>query len=182
MIYFVGAALIGALLLLIIFTFPETAYNRSYDDSEEGDIFESKKMDYRLSISIIMDDAEKATVARYYAENDRLAKMVSSKEISIVERFEERIRRLEEAVLGNKQYAPLSSGFQSAKKSYWSTLALFTGEIYTTQSFWTMFARPFGLILLPPVLWATLVMSTIIGFSVALSSTCKPINLILANF
>ncbi len=174
MIYFVGAALIGALLLLIIFTFPETAYNRTYDDSDDGDIFESKKMDYRLSISIIMDDAEKARVTRYYEENDRLAKMATSDEMSLVGRLEERIRRLEEAVLGSK-YAPLSSGIQSAKKSYWSTLALFTGQIYTTQSIWKMFIRPFGMVLLPPVLWATLVMSTIIGFSVALSSTCKPI-------
>ncbi|KAH9213551.1 MFS transporter [Leptodontidium sp. 2 PMI_412] len=94
MIYFVGAALIGALLILIIFTMPETSYNRSYDGSEGEDIF-----------------------------------------------------------------------------SYWSTLALFTGEIYTTQSIWTMFIRPFGMILLPPVLWATLVMATLVGFSVALSST-----------
>jgi hypothetical protein len=36
-----------------------------------------------------------------------------------------------------------------------------------------MFVRPFDLILLPPVLWATLIMSTIIGFSVAILSACK---------
>jgi hypothetical protein len=38
---------------------------------------------------------------------------------------------------------------------------------------WKMFVRPFGLILLPPVLWATLVMSVLVGFAVALSSACE---------
>ncbi|KAG4433733.1 hypothetical protein IFR05_010785 [Cadophora sp. M221] len=171
MIYFVGAAMIGALLILIIFTMPETSYNRSYDDLKSEDIFESEKADYRLSLSIILDDAEKARETRYYEENEKLAKMALSDQTSVIERLESRIQRLEEAILGNKNYAPLSSGIRSAKKSYWSALALFTGEIYTSQSIWTMFIRPFGMILLPPVLWATLVMATLVGFSVALSST-----------
>ncbi|KAK0119511.1 hypothetical protein ONS95_010955 [Cadophora gregata] len=170
-IYFVGAALIGGLLLLIIFTMPETSYNRTYDDQVDDDMPKSKRTDYRLSLSIILDESDKARVARYYEKNDRLAKMGSSDDYSVIELFEERIRRLEEAVLGNRQYAPLSNGIRSVKKSYWSTLALFTGEIYTSQSLWTMFARPFGMILLPPVLWATSVMATLVGFSVALSST-----------
>jgi hypothetical protein len=76
------------------------------------------------------------------------------------------------AVLRDKRYSPLSSG-QPKKKSYWNKLALFSGQTYTNESYWKMFVRPFGLILLPPVLWATLVMSTIIGFSVAVSSACK---------
>jgi hypothetical protein len=52
--------MIGFLIILIIFTIPETAYNRSYEDSEEGDIIEDKKNPYRLSLSIILKDEEKA--------------------------------------------------------------------------------------------------------------------------
>jgi MFS family permease len=170
-IYWVGALMIGVLLLLIIFTFPETSYNRAYDEVDEGDIYENKKNPYRLSLSIILDDDEKPRVARYYEENDRLADEAVLGNNSAIRRMEDRIRRLEMAVLGDKRYSPLSSG--ELKKSYWSKLTLFSGQTYTNESYWKMFVRPFGLILLPPVLWATLVMSTIIGFSVAISSACK---------
>jgi MFS family permease len=179
-IYWVGAIMIGILLLLIIFTFPETAYNRVYTDSDEkGDILENKANPYRLSISIILDDAEKARVAKFYEENDRLADLAASEqslENSVISRMEERIRRLEAVVLGNKGYSPLSNGqSQPKKKSYWSSLSLFSGETYTNDSLWKMFIRPFGLVILPPVMWAMLVMSATIGFSVAISSACKPL-------
>jgi MFS family permease len=176
-IYYVGAVIIGILLVLIVFTFPETAYNRSYAESETGDIFENKKNPYRLSLSIILDDNEKARAAKYYAESetsqeaqDEIAESVT------IQRMEERIRRLEAAVLGNQQYSAVrSSQSKTEKKSYWKKLALFTGERYTKESLWKMFVRPFGLAILPPVIWATLVMSVIIGFNVALSSSCmKP--------
>ncbi|KAH8787398.1 MFS transporter [Hyaloscypha sp. PMI_1271] len=171
-IYWVGAILIGFLIILIIFTIPETAYNRSYDDSEEGDIIDDKKKTFRLSLSIILKDEEKARIARYYQESDRLEILPEDEipnETPTMQRMEERIRRLEAAVLGNNQYSPLPSGL-SSKKSYWSTISLFSGQVYTQDSLWKMFIRPFGLIILPPVLWATLVMSALIGFSVALSS------------
>ena len=71
-IYTVGSILLGVLLLLIFFTFPETAYNRIYNDSDKEDILENKKNPYRLSLSIILNDAEKAREAKYYEENDRL--------------------------------------------------------------------------------------------------------------
>jgi MFS family permease len=173
-IYWAGAVMIGFLIILIIFTIPETAYNRSYEDSEEGDIIEDKKNPYRLSLSIILKGEEKARIARLNQENNRLEPLSEDEvpnETSVIQRMEERIRRLEAAVLGNNQYSPLSSGL-SPKKSYWSTLSLFTGEIYTQDSLWKMFVRPFGLIILPPVLWATLVMSSLVGFTVALSSAC----------
>jgi hypothetical protein len=167
--------MIGFLIILIILTIPETAYNRSYEDSEEGDIIEDKKNPYRLSLSIILKDEGKARIARYYQEDGQLEPLPEDEvpnETPVIQRMEERIRRLEAAVLGNNQYSPLSLGF-SRKKSYWSTLSLFTGETYTQDSLWKMFVRPFGLIILPPVLWATLVMSALIGFTVALSSACE---------
>jgi MFS family permease len=174
-IYWAGAIMIGFLIILIVFTIPETAYNRSYDDSEKGYILEDKKSPYRLSLSIILQDEEKARIARYYQENDPLETLPEDSaptEMSIIHRMEERIRRLEAAVLGNNQYSLLSTGLP-AKRSYWSKLSLFTGEIYTQDSLWKMFIRPFGLIILPPVLWATLVMSALVGFTVALSSACE---------
>lgn len=171
-IYWVGAIMLGALLVLIIFTFPETAYNRSYSDSEDGDIFENKQNPYRLSISIILDDAEKARVAKYY-EEERQTEM--SSESLVIQRLEARVRRLEAVVMGKQGYSALSNGGQ-AKPSYWSKIRLFSGETYTDESLWKMFIRPFGLVLLPPVFWATLVMSAVIGFSVALSSACACIS------
>jgi hypothetical protein len=56
------------------------------------------------------------------------------------------------------------------KESYVQTLRLWSGQTYTDEPFWRMFARPFGLILLPPVFWATIVMSVTIGFLVAVTS------------
>ncbi|CZR64498.1 related to MFS transporter [Phialocephala subalpina] len=167
-IYTVGAIMIGVLLVFIIFTVPETAYNRSYDDSEPGDIFDNKNNPYRLSLSIILNDAEKARVQQYYDENDRLAEMNNTEQNPVIQRLEQRVRRLEATVLSNPQYSALN---KPPKKSYWSKLSLFTGETYTADSLWKMFIRPFGLVLMPPVMWATLVMSATIGFSVALSST-----------
>ncbi|KAF8857618.1 MFS general substrate transporter [Acephala macrosclerotiorum] len=56
-----------------------------------------------------------------------------------------------------------------AKKSYIQRLAVFSGT-HTSESFWKLFIRPFGLILLPPILWCSLVQSATIGFIVAVTS------------
>lgn len=178
-IYYVGAIMIGVLLILIIFTFPETAYNRVYDEtSEKGDIYENKQNPYRLSISIILDDYEKAAIKRYYLEEEEKDNMEGeAMEITEMQRMEERIRRLEDIVMGKTGYKALPRGGvppgSRGEKSYWSKMALFSSETFTKESLWTMFIRPFGLILLPPVIWATMVMAVIIGFNVALSSSCK---------
>ena len=167
-IYTVGSIMIFVLLVMIFFTFPETAYNRVYTGSEKGDIFEDKKNPYRLSLSIILNDSEQARVTKYSEENDT-SDEAPSNESSTIQRLEERIRRLEMAVIGNTRYEALPN--RPNKKSYWSALSIFTGQIYTSESLWAMFVRPFGLILLPPVIWATLVMSVLIGFLVALTSS-----------
>lgn len=56
-----------------------------------------------------------------------------------------------------------------AKKTYWQTLKVFSGT-YTEEGFGRLFIRPFALILLPPVLWSSLVQSVTIGFIVAVTS------------
>ncbi|EHA57445.1 hypothetical protein MCOR27_003829 [Pyricularia oryzae] len=64
-------------------------------------------------------------------------------------------------------------GNQSAsalrRRGYVQSLKIFTG-VHTSESLWRIAVRPFGLILLPPVLWAALVESVTIGFLVAVTS------------
>lgn len=55
------------------------------------------------------------------------------------------------------------------KKGFLASLAIFNGT-FTSESLWKMAYRPVILLTLPPVLWATLVMSVTIGFLVAISS------------
>jgi Major Facilitator Superfamily len=55
------------------------------------------------------------------------------------------------------------------KKTYLQSLKVFSGT-YTEETFWRLFARPWALILLPPVLWCSLVQSVTIGFIVAVTS------------
>ncbi|TLD25298.1 hypothetical protein PspLS_05444 [Pyricularia sp. CBS 133598] len=55
------------------------------------------------------------------------------------------------------------------KRGYIQSLKVFTG-VHTRESLWRIAVRPFGLILLPPVLWAALVESVTIGFLVAVTS------------
>ena len=56
-----------------------------------------------------------------------------------------------------------------AKHSYIYTLKLYHGKL-THESLWHIFLRPLVMLILPPVAWATLVMSVTIGFLVAISS------------
>lgn len=55
------------------------------------------------------------------------------------------------------------------KRTYLRSLAICTGT-YTTESLFKLFMRPIILLALPPVLWATLVMSVTIGLLVAVTS------------
>ncbi|OJJ47362.1 hypothetical protein ASPZODRAFT_159251 [Penicilliopsis zonata CBS 506.65] len=57
-----------------------------------------------------------------------------------------------------------------AKRTYRQNLRFWSGQRYTDESFWRMFIRPFGLILIPSIFWATIVMSVTIGFLVAVTS------------
>lgn len=126
MIYWVATALIGAATLLVIFTFPETNYNRSG-----------------------------ATITGLKAAPEHSARHDMPKGL------EEKSRYVEEG-----HNAPAAA---LRKRSYWQDLRIFTGT-YTQESFWKLFIRPVILLCLPPVLWATLVMSVTIGFLVAISS------------
>lgn len=60
------------------------------------------------------------------------------------------------------------------ERSYWvQGLKLYHGT-YTEEPLWNMTVRPVMLLALPPILWATLVMSATIGFIVAITSNVSP--------
>ncbi|KAJ5454352.1 uncharacterized protein N7458_005308 [Penicillium daleae] len=114
-IYWVGAALVGATLLVVVFFFPETAFER-----------------YNNPLVVSSDQTPQA------AEGE---KEPTQSEVAI-----------------------------PPKKSYWETVKPWDGRKYTDEPLWRMIVRPLGLIILPPVFWATIVMSVTIGFLVAISS------------
>ncbi|KAL4947829.1 major facilitator superfamily domain-containing protein, partial [Aspergillus filifer] len=118
MIYWVGAALVGALILVVVFFFPETAYRR---------------IDNPLAERPSKVQKPTAEINNEYLESASLP--------------------------------PIPD-----KITYLKSLRPWTGETYTDESFWRMFIRPFGLILIPPIFWATIVMPVTIGFLVAVVS------------
>ncbi|KAL2841751.1 putative MFS transporter [Aspergillus pseudoustus] len=115
-IYWVGAALVGTLIIIVIFFFPETAYRR-------------------VGNPLVERSAE-------------------------IQKPQPEDTQLESASI-----PPIPD-----KMSYLRSLRFWSGETYTDESFWRMFVRPFGLILIPPIFWATIVMSVTIGFLVAVVS------------
>ncbi|KJK77710.1 hypothetical protein H634G_07449 [Metarhizium anisopliae BRIP 53293] len=120
-IYEVGSALVGFVLLLAIFTLPETAYPREkvVDTHSAGPTDENR------------------------------SRGSSSSEVE--------------------------AGFKTVpkKRTYLESLKIFCGTL-TEENFFQMVIRPFGLILLPPVLWAALVQAATIGFLVAVTSNVDP--------
>jgi MFS family permease len=71
--------------------------------------------------------------------------------------------------VGNVEAAHVVAGPTHKKQSYIHSLRIFSG-VMTNESLVKIFMRPVALLILPPVLWATLVMSVTIGFLVAISS------------
>lgn len=67
------------------------------------------------------------------------------------------------------------------KKTYLQSLSLYNG-VLTSEPLYKIFVRPFGLILLPPVLWAALIESVTIGFLVAVTSNVDSAFLATYNF
>ena len=66
-------------------------------------------------------------------------------------------------------HSELGSGPALKRRTFIQELRIFTGS-YTDESVLKLFIRPVVLLALPPVLWATLVMSVTIGFLVAITS------------
>lgn len=67
------------------------------------------------------------------------------------------------------QHIELGTGTGRPKQTFADSLRVYHGT-FTKESLFKLFVRPILLLVLPPVLWATLVMSVTIGFLVAISS------------
>ena len=121
-IYQVGSALVGFVLLLAVFTFPETAYAQT------------------KCIEKHAPGSDDQYISQPSSSSDVEAKP------NIV---------------------------HQKKRTYLQSLRVFCGTL-TRENFFKMMIRPFGLILLPPVLWAALVQAVTIGFLVAVTSNVDP--------
>ncbi|KFY88795.1 hypothetical protein V498_06655 [Pseudogymnoascus sp. VKM F-4517 (FW-2822)] len=119
--YYVATALIGALLLLVFFTFPETSYNRDPT---------------LVTSSSTSLSQEKPGLSDEHIESESIAAIPK-------------------------------------RKAYLQELKIYSGT-YTTESLAHLIIRPLALIILPPVLWGSLVMSVTIGFLVAVTSNVAP--------
>lgn len=141
-IYFVAAAIVGALIILVVFTFPETAFNRSPVDIPGSN--EAPSELYTREGFEGSDGLEKGVAHHVESTNGGITHEVTS----VTNRGGVAIPR---------------------KKTFVQNLALFHGT-FIDESYWRVFYRPIVLLALPIVLWATLVMSVTIGFLVAISS------------
>ncbi|KAJ5832620.1 Major facilitator superfamily domain general substrate transporter [Penicillium riverlandense] len=121
-IYWVASALIGAVTVLVIFTFPETTFDRQVEQQEDTVLSEEVE---------VKAGSQKSSASEHH----------------------------ESAALNETP----------TKESYISSLRLFNGS-YTSESLFRIFLRPIVLIILPPVLWTSLVFSVTIGFLVAITS------------
>ena len=78
-----------------------------------------------------------------------------------------------EKEVGDVTYSRFSSGEVEQtvpqKKIWIQNMSLYSGT-YTNEGFVKLFLRPIGLLIVPQVLWATLVMAVSVGFLVAISS------------
>jgi hypothetical protein len=144
-IYYVAVALIGAVLLLAFFTFPETSYIRHIDQ---------------------------VLVESPAAASETEAKTILSPSTKTLEKDAPELRKKKSYKQSLQIFV---SNFASEASTHIKlTLAIIQSGVYTDESLLTLFIRPFALILLPPVLWSACTMAVTIGFLVAVTSNVSP--------
>lgn len=149
-IYWVATALTGALTIVVAATMPETAFNRSP----------------------VMVTTDRANASRPYTTAGRAS---DAQDTTRHRGFDE-----SKSVNVTKEAEIISSPakFEAAprahrKETYWQSLRLYHGQ-FTSEPLWRLALRPIPLLIMPPILWATLVLSVSIGFLVAISTTFAP--------
>lgn len=145
-IYYVAAAIVGALLILVFLTFPETAFNRSPIDIPGSN--ESPSELYTHSNHGTRQDSDAMEKGPNATQLESMNNGITHPVGTVTNHGGSAIPR---------------------KKSFIQNLAIFHG-VFVEETYWRMFYRPIVLLSLPPILWATLVMSVTIGFLVAISS------------
>jgi MFS family permease len=151
-IYWVSLALIAACTCLVVFSFPETIYRRS--EGEQGEASDLRAI---------------TPLGKPYTEHHEQQDHHHDEKEKIASKGTPTEKDIEATT---KPAIPANTDVP-AKRTYWQNLRLFSG-IYTEEPFWQLFIRPVVLLTLPPVLWATLVMSGTIGFLVAITSNFAP--------
>lgn len=152
-IYWVSVALIGSATVLVILTFPETEFDRHglIPSPSSADTIKATDLDpIDEELGKVPSPDLKETESRTWHVED-----TASNTTAPVPKPVTTTRRRRQQVAG--------------KMTWRDTLRLFSG-VHTREPLFKLFLRPVMLLLLPPVLWATLVMSVTIGFVVAISS------------
>lgn len=144
-IYYIAAALIGTLVVMVVLTFPETAYNRSAHPEGISTTL------HHVSAAYGHDNSGKGQTKGDAEPGTKTGPKAVDPDASVFYRETAEIRA------------------HPAKRSWVQELPLFRGT-FTEESLVTMALRPIGLVVLPPVLWATLVQSVTIGFITAVTS------------
>lgn len=147
-IYWVSLALIAACTVLVVLAFPETIYKRS--EAEQGEDPDLKPI-----------TPLNKPYAEHHEHGDEKEKAASDG------------TPMEKDIEATAKPSSPSEAEMPAKRTYLQSLRLFSGT-YTEEPFWQLFIRPIVLLTLPPVFWATLVMSGTIGFLVAITSNFAP--------
>ncbi|RSL39575.1 hypothetical protein CEP53_013959 [Fusarium sp. AF-6] len=124
MTYYVAVAMNGLITLLVIFTMPETAYDRATVEIESNTV-----------------EVEKSSEGVGAGSREEI-----------------------ETVAGLEENIPVTR-----RKSYWESMSILNG-ILTQEPLWKIFLRPVAMLLLPSVLWATLVLGTCVGYIVVMST------------
>ncbi|KPM42917.1 hypothetical protein AK830_g3653 [Neonectria ditissima] len=99
----------------------------------------------------------------------RAASMARDEQDCVEDRSIAAAKDNEDAEVAYAEVAPSTPTVRPKKHTFVQRLRIFSGS-YTNESILKLLIRPVILLALPPVLWATLVMSVTIGFLVAITS------------
>jgi len=127
-IYYIAACLIGALTILVIFTLPETAFNRSP----------------------IQEDTELSAPSALYRDG------MDHHHSDHPETLKGGIEHVEVMASGSSSALPDDEPPRKEREPFNKRLRLFHGT-FTHETYWKMFARPVVLLVVPTILWGTLV-------------------------
>jgi Major Facilitator Superfamily len=123
-----------------------------------------------LTILVILTLPETSYVRSTSGTSNSIAAVTSEKDLEEVHVTSDKADQTDCEVVEHSSKSSSAQGVaQSTKQPFVRSLRLFNGR-FSEESLWKIAYRPVILLVLPPVLWATLVMSVTIGFLVAISS------------
>lgn len=158
-IYYIAAILIGSLTILVIFTLPETSFNRSP----------------------VTEATELSAPSKLYADGMEH----HHSDHGVIDKSGVRTEHVEASGSGQSSSSLPSAEARVEKKkeSFSKSIRLFHGT-FTHESLWKMFYRPIVLLAIPSILWATLVslLTSLCGTSLIISRSCRSQSAFLSPF